>query len=629
MNIRDCENKYEKYLRLRLKNTTNLLYLIDRNGIVDFISNSLMDLIGDENCKRILNFPYTEFYKIFASTSDFEAGVAAFERIKNGSKDFFSGIKADFSQKSKPQRYIVQYTPLLDNDGSFEGLQVVFYNENTLLRAETDEQLLSLLESIPLCCTLRDENNNIITCNMEAVSLFEVKSKDDFIRLFPTLYPEIQPDGTPTKKKLKNLFSLIVSTNYLQYEMTYQTATGESLPMESTAVKIPIGDGFRVAVYSRDLRKIRAKDEALRHAENASAAKSAFLANMSHEIRTPMNAIIGMSELLRTDNLDSQQKDFFEDIKKMSRALLKIINDILDFSKVEMKKLSLLPIHFNLFELVENMSSIARFSAQGKNIDFNCVIEPDTPEIVHGDDVRIRQILTNVLNNAIKYTRQGSVKLHIKPVIRNGKEFISFCVQDTGIGIKEEDVPKLFSKFEQFDSHKNRGITGTGLGLAISKHLTDMMEGFFEVRSKYGKGSCFTVLLPLEKGDPSRILRSEITGIIIADPSVKILVVDDNAINLKVANQYLSRHLIKADNAADGFEAVELAKKKQYDLILMDHMMPEMDGVETTTIIRKLGSLWYKTSPIVALTANAMEGTRELFINAGMNDFISKPIDVR
>jgi CheY-like chemotaxis protein/anti-sigma regulatory factor (Ser/Thr protein kinase) len=334
-----------------------------------------------------------------------------------------------------------------------------------------------------------------------------------------------------------------------------------------------------------------------------------------------------MSELMRTDNLDDQQREFFEDIKKMSRVLLTIINDILDFSKIEVQKVTFSPVHFSLPELVENLASISRFSAHGKNLYFDYDIEPCTLEYVYGDDLRIRQILTNILSNAIKYTRSGSVQFTIGPSRRNGKDYTFFSVRDTGIGIKSADIPKLFNRFEQFDSRKNREIMGTGLGLAISKHLTDMMEGLFEVESEHGKGSCFTVFLPLLTGDKSKILHPEVTGKIISDGSVNVLIVDDNPINIKVADLYLAQHNIKADFALAGAGAIELVKKKKYDLIFMDHMMPDMDGLDTATEIRKLNSGSSIYTPIVMLSANVIEGTRELFQRRGMNDFISKPID--
>jgi CheY-like chemotaxis protein/anti-sigma regulatory factor (Ser/Thr protein kinase) len=339
-----------------------------------------------------------------------------------------------------------------------------------------------------------------------------------------------------------------------------------------------------------------------------------------------MNVIIGMSDLIRTDNLDKQQKEFFGDIKKMSKALLQIINDILDFSKIEANKMDLSPVHFNLMELLDNISSLHLFTIQSKGLDFQYNAGPDVPRIVYGDDVRIRQILTNILNNAIKYTREGSVCFRVERSQEDGEEYIAFIVEDTGIGIRKDDLPKVFGAFEQLDARHNRGIAGTGLGLPICKRLVELMNGRIEVESEYGKGSVFTILLPLPEGDPAKVEGVGAMTRMTAAKGVKVLVVDDNAINLKVAIAYLARHGIKADTAASGAEALRQVREKQYHLVFMDHMMPEMNGLEAALRIRALGG-WYETAPVVALSANAVTGVRELFLKNGMNDFISKPID--
>ncbi|MDR1930376.1 MAG: response regulator [Treponema sp.] len=364
----------------------------------------------------------------------------------------------------------------------------------------------------------------------------------------------------------------------------------------------------------------------IRRTESANTAKSRFLAAMSHEIRTPMNTIIGMSDLIRTDNLDEGQKEFFNNIKKMSKALLQIINDILDLSKVESGKMELVPVHFDLRDMYDNIVSMNRFMAEGKGLEFRSSF--DTPaRIVYGDDIRIRQVLTNMLSNAIKYTRRGFVDFRVKPAEAEGKTFTAFIVTDTGIGIKEENLSKLFEEFERLDPDKNRGIIGTGLGLSITKRLVKMMGGRIDVESEYGKGSVFTVLLPLPSGDPEKVEKTAITDGVVTDGSVNVLVVDDNDINLKVALAYLEKYNIRGDTAGSGKEALEKIRKKQYHLIFMDHMMFEMDGIETTARIRAADNEWYRTCPIIALSANAVPGSRRLFLDGGMDDFLSKPID--
>jgi signal transduction histidine kinase/CheY-like chemotaxis protein/HPt (histidine-containing phosphotransfer) domain-containing protein len=379
------------------------------------------------------------------------------------------------------------------------------------------------------------------------------------------------------------------------------------------------GKRLEAVVYERT-RELEIQTEL---AKSASAAKSRFLASMSHEIRTPMNAIMGFSDLMRTDNLDEIQTGYFIDIKKMAKSLLQIINDILDFSKIEAGRLELMPVHFYMRGLFDNICSMCQFTAMAKDLDFRHTFALDIPEVIYADEIRLRQVVTNIVNNAIKYTREGFVSLDAR---RDGDVMI-ITVTDTGIGIRQEDYSKLFETFQQLDSEKNRGIVGTGLGLSITKNLVEMMGGKITFESEYGKGSVFTVTLPMLSGDPDKITRQDTSGMVSAVKDVSVLVVDDNSINLTVAMGFLATHNIIPDTAAGGSEALEMLREKHYDLIFMDHMMPEMDGIEATAIIRKLEDPWFQKIPIIALTANAVTGARDTFLEAGMNDFISKPID--
>lgn len=480
--------------------------------------------------------------------------------------------------------------------------------------------------------------------------------------------------------------------------------------------------------------------------KKAARMKSDFLANMSHEIRTPMNAIIGMADLALREEMSTAARDYIHQVKASSKNLLVIINDILDFSKIESGKMDIVEVDYVPLSLVNDLTCIITSRIGNKDIEFTMDIPPDLPKSLYGDNVRIHQVLLNILNNAVKFTKQGEIHLQMDiERLPDNMLNMRIAISDTGIGIKKTDIGKLFTSFQQVDSKRNRNIEGTGLGLAISKQLLQLMNGTISVESEYGKGSTFTIELTqkilddepaiiehekqitsailignpyvekqlikdlerigsacinLSDGDESTDLkidylfvekaffsqsvqkllldRPDIRGIVLADydnielvdipgvkvisrpayslsiynamgitdistdseqsdtaggftfiaPDAHILVVDDNPVNLTVAKGLLEPLRMHTDTAPGAAEAIEMIHKVKYDLIFMDHMMPEVDGIEATHIIRRLVPS-YNDIPIIALTANAIGGAKQMFIKEGMNDFCAKPIEMK
>ena len=362
--------------------------------------------------------------------------------------------------------------------------------------------------------------------------------------------------------------------------------------------------------------------QALREANEANRSKSEFLSNMSHEIRTPMNAIIGMSDLLQNETMTERQRDYVQDISTSAHSLLDIINDILDMSKIEAGKMELIPVDFDFLAMLDNVTSMFQYIAKQKGIDFLFEKSGNVPKYQFGDDIRLRQVITNICGNAIKFTSKGYVKFQ---VIAND-DTLTFVIEDTGVGIKKEKMPELFHSFAQVDTKKNRNVTGTGLGLSISKSFVDMMGGDVTFESEYGRGTTFTVVIPRNEGNRDMIRSEAKQRRTLEAPDAKVLVVDDNQFNLKVAQGLLKLCSIEAKTAMSGKTAIEMVQQTDFDIVFMDHMMPEMDGVETTARIRSLSGK-YEHLTIVALTANAVSGAKEMFMRNGFNGFLPKPID--
>ena len=370
-------------------------------------------------------------------------------------------------------------------------------------------------------------------------------------------------------------------------------------------------------------------------ADSANAAKSTFLANMSHEIRTPINAVIGMDEMILRESREQMTRKYASDIMSASKTLLYLINDILDLSKIEEGKMEIIPVQYDLSSLINDLVNMVRPRADKKGLKLVVDVDPHIPHLLMGDEIRIRQCATNLLTNAVKYTKEGEVKLVISHEKKGEAIGLQIVVSDTGIGMKKEDLDKLFAPFVRIEEERNRKIEGTGLGMSIVRQLLDLMDSELVVESEYGEGSTFsfTITQKVVKWDEigeynpinNDMAYSYVYHELFRAPKARILVVDDNEVNLDVIRQLLKQTEISVDTCSSGLEAVAQSKDQVYDAIFLDHMMPDMDGIETLYEIREKGT--NADTPAVALTANAVSGAREMYLEAGFNDYLSKPVD--
>ena len=618
---------------------------------------------------------------------------------------------------------------------------------------EASERTQIMLDATPLCCSLLDENMNVIDCNLEAVKLFDLKDKQEYLNRFYDLSPEYQPDGNPSVQlahaKLKEAFE----NERAVFEWLHQNLAGEPIPSEITLVRVHQKDHYIVAAYTRDLRELKKTQNALERerlllldimntspvcftiiiddvvkfvnpfmhkffgieigeelsdyllkkemladieasfykeeginwrpvtmrtktgeikemlsnafavnffgdegvmiwlvdvtqireieadlrkaketAEDLARVKGDFLANMSHEIRTPMNAIIGMMHLLHNTNLDIKQKTYIGTAEKSAQLLLRIINDILDFSKIEAGKLTMEEGLFSVQNAVREVAAVEEDAVLRKGLQLNVNIAPDIPELLVGDALRLKQVLLNLLSNAIKFTPAGSISIQLQLQEQTpDKVTLVFRVIDTGIGMAWEEQQKLFMSFSQVDSSITRKYGGTGLGLAISKSLVEMMHGRMGCTSEKDKGSTFFFTadfnLPTPKAAETNAAAGRKHDVVIPERlrGLPILLAEDNLINQMVATELLASKGFAVDVADNGREAIAMLQQKPYGLVLMDIQMPEMDGLQAIRLIRQMPR--FKDLPVLAMTANAMGGDREMCLAAGMNDHIAKPID--
>lgn len=425
-----------------------------------------------------------------------------------------------------------------------------------------------------------------------------------------------------TKEYIPLLTFMVLSTFCMIIQKTYPEIT-LMLMCHSIVTSL-----MYFTIENPDVKMVKELEVAKNEAEKANHAKSEFLSSMSHELRTPLNAIVCFSELLESkEGLDSESKDFAKDIVSASHNLLDLVNGVLDISKIEAGKMELINKEYNSQELFNSLSTMVIPRIGDKPIDFKTVIASDIPPVLKGDTGKLKQIILNLLTNAVKYTDKGFIKYRVECIndFKNNKTKLIITITDTGRGIKKEDIDRLFKKFERLEEDRNTSIEGTGLGLAITEGLAELMGGKITVISDYGKGSTFKFVVIQEivnvevKEEKSNITSSDYNTF----EGKKALIVDDSKLNLKVAENVLKNFLVTTESVTSGLECLSCVNSKKYDIIFMDIMMPNMSGEE---VLRKLRENGVNT-PVIALTADAIEGQEEKYMSEGFDGYISKPIN--
>jgi len=533
-----------------------------------------------------------------------------------------------------------------------EGFHKTILEQSNWIKGELN-RVSMILEAMPLSCQIWDRNIKCIECNDESVRLFRAKDKTEFLEsVLTVLSPDVQQDGRNSSEAGRQHILKAFETGKQHFEWLHRTLDGEPMPVEVDLVRIPYGDDFAVVGFVHDMREhqrmIDEIESALEEAKRASKAKTSFLANMSHEMRTPLNAILGLSELTLEADLDDAVHENIEKIYAAGSMLLSTVNDILDISKIEAGKFEIINGDYDVPSTINDTVTQNILRIGEKPIKFILDIESDLPVRLNGDELRVKQVLNNLLSNAMKYTLEGTVELSVRCKREGDSVWVTVRVADTGIGIKPDDLKRLFSDYSQFDKNVRHRVEGTGLGLPITKMVLELMDGSIDVQSEYGKGSVFTARFRQnfvsdetigvqtvenlrqfhyadgKRASNKRVVRADL-------PYARVLVVDDIATNLEVAKGLMKPYGMKVDCVTSGQQAVSAIRKAtvKYDAVFMDHMMPEMDGITATRLIRTdIGTEYAKNIPIIALTANAIAGNEKMFLENGFQDFISKPMDL-
>jgi PAS domain S-box-containing protein len=502
----------------------------------------------------------------------------------------------------------------------------------SLKKARVNEEMFLSLASSASDAILMIGNNGLISFwNPAAEKIFGRSSQEVYDQPFTLVFaPESLPNDWPSDYKGMPDFIRNNPASASFFELLGIRSSGEQFPTEVSISPVHIDDYWHATFIVRDIseRKQREADliKARENAEEASMARQRFLSVMSHEIRTPLNGIIGTANLLAQEDPREDQKEYLETLVFSGNHLLSLINDILDFSKIEANKIEFERLDFNLKELVSGVLKIFDYKAADKGISLTAELDTQIPTFLKGDTVRLNQILTNLIGNAIKFTEKGEVKVLVKT--KNLSESSITCkfeIIDTGIGIPQDKIHTIFDLFSQADTNTTRKFGGTGLGLAITQKLIELQRGKINVQSEVGHGSNFTFELTFNRSSKKIEPNSTTVDNLKSLEGMKVLLVEDNKINQMIATKFLMRWNAQVTLAENGLEALERVQQQKHDIVLMDLQMPLMDGYEAAAQIRKLDGIHYQKIPIIALTASALIEVKEGITRAGMNDIVSKP----
>ena len=593
------------------------------------------EMVGDTCVAKLNGMPATDIYKHYLQVTPDE--------------NFIFNISAFPLAVWRNDCLIARVPPVYDDEGRIYFSGDVHLGEKMQLTYAVPANLLQETDmaSEKLCCFAPDGVIMTLCGNRTFFLKDEAVKELNYYRRFA--HQLIANYGTSEIYSYEGkggiLNSALVSVGFREGSIKALPDCYEEMTAEEKHYVIPLA--ARMAAFLDAVTKELADSnkellEMAHAAKAASIAKSQFLSSMSHEIRTPINAVLGMDEMILRETQEEQTREYAQNIRTAGTTLLGLVNDILDFSKIEAGKMEIIPVEYAVSSLLNDLVNMIRQRAEKKGLKFHVEIPDDMPSILKGDEIRLRQVAVNILTNAVKYTEEGSVTLRLSyKKIGENRIAMTTAVKDTGIGIKKEDIEKLYHAFERIEEERNRTIEGTGLGMNITKKLLEMMGSHLEVESVYGEGSEFSYTVEQEvlnwspMGNYEEAYRRMMASQTVykesfVAPDARILVVDDTAMNLTVVKGLLKQTQVQVDTAMSGFECLKLAGETAYDVIFLDHRMPGIDGVETLQRLQKMSEAAdfpNKHTPVVALTANAVSGAREEYMAAGFDDYLTKPID--